>query len=206
MKQQEKSQKTRERILAAALTEFGRKSYEAASVNSICEAGQVSKGLLYHNFKSKDELYLHCVGVCYDRMTACMKEHASQSRNPRERLQNFLMVRQQFFAENPGLANIFFNTVLYPPRQLTEELALLRRDFDAYLEEEYRSILAQISLRDGISADMALEYFALVQEMFNGYHRRYLERGEEIEYRAGMHEEKLVGMVEVLLYGIAEKE
>lgn len=137
MKQQEKTQKTRERILAAALTEFGSKSYEAASVNSICEAGQVSKGLLYHNFKSKDELYLHCVGVCYDRMTACMKEHASQSRNPRERLQNFLMVRQQFFAENPGLANIFFNTVLYPPRQLTEELALLRRDFDAYLEEEY---------------------------------------------------------------------
>lgn len=206
MKQQEKTQKTRERILAAALTEFGSKSYEAASVNSICEAGQVSKGLLYHNFKSKDELYLHCVGVCYDRMTACMKEHASQSRNPRERLQNFLMVRQQFFAENPGLANIFFNTVLYPPRQLTEELALLRRDFDAYLEEEYRSILAQISLRDGISADMALEYFALMQEMFNGYFQKKARQCGDFHPLIEDHEDQLSGMLDILLYGIAKEK
>lgn len=47
------TQKTKERILAAALEEFGRKSYDAASVNSICEAGQIPKGLIYHNFKGK---------------------------------------------------------------------------------------------------------------------------------------------------------
>lgn len=47
MKQQEKTQKTRERILAAALAEFGSKSYDAASINSICEAGGIPKGLLY---------------------------------------------------------------------------------------------------------------------------------------------------------------
>ena len=51
MKKQEKTQKTKERILAAALEEFGSKSYDAASVNSICEAGQIPKGLIYHNFK-----------------------------------------------------------------------------------------------------------------------------------------------------------
>ena len=64
MKQQEKTQKTRERILAAALEEFGRKSYDAAAINSICEAGQIPKGLLYHNFKNKDQLYLACVALC----------------------------------------------------------------------------------------------------------------------------------------------
>ncbi len=36
MKQEEKTKRTRERILEAALTEFGTKRYEAASISSIC--------------------------------------------------------------------------------------------------------------------------------------------------------------------------
>ena len=44
MRKQEKTQKTKERILAAALEEFGRKSYDAASVNSICRRGRFPKG------------------------------------------------------------------------------------------------------------------------------------------------------------------
>lgn len=61
MKKQEKTQKTKERILAAALQEFGTKSYDTASINSICEIGKIPKGLIYHNFEGKDELYLLCV-------------------------------------------------------------------------------------------------------------------------------------------------
>ena len=46
MKQQEKTQRTQERILAAALVEFGEKGYEAASINAICAESQIPKGLL----------------------------------------------------------------------------------------------------------------------------------------------------------------
>ena len=67
MKQEEKTKRTRERILEAALTEFGTKRYEAASISSICSKNHLSKGLLYHNFGSKDELYLYCVRYVYDR-------------------------------------------------------------------------------------------------------------------------------------------
>lgn len=205
MKQQEKTRLTRERILSAALAEFGGKSYDTASVNSICEAGQVPKGLLYHNFKSKDELYLQCVGICYERMTIFMKEHIVPDGNPRERLQNFLLVRQQFFAQNPSLANIFFNAVLNPPLHLTEDLALLRRDFDAYLEEEYRSILARLPLREGITADMAIEYFGAVQEMFNGRFQKKARQGGDFQTLIRDHENQLSGILDILLYGIAKE-
>ena len=92
MKKQEKTQITKERILAAAFTEFGSKSYDVASVNSICETGQISKGLLYHNFKGKDELYLICVKNCYDEMLAALKAQPFEIRNAKESLQNFLMI------------------------------------------------------------------------------------------------------------------
>lgn len=206
MKQQEKTQKTRERILLAALAEFGSKSYDAASINGICEAGQIPKGLLYHNFRNKDELYLQCVDICYRRMTDFMKEQTAESPDPRQRLQNFLLVRQRFFAENPNLANIFFNAVLYPPRHLTDDLALLRRDFDTYLEQQYLAILAQIPLRDGISTGMALEYFAVVQEMFNGYFQKKARQCGDFHALIEDHEDRLSGILDILLYGIAKNK
>lgn len=205
MKQQEKTQKTRERILAAALEEFGRKSYDAAAINSICEAGQIPKGLLYHNFKNKDQLYLACVALCYERMTAYMKAHAEDTGDARRALQSFLLTRQRFFAENPHLANIFFNTVLYPPRHLQQDLALLRRDFDAYLTQRYRAILAHLTLREGISTEMALDYFSAIQEMFNSYFQKRAQAEGDYHALIGDHEDKLSGMMDILLYGIARE-
>lgn len=205
MKQQEKTQKTRERILAAALEEFGRKSYDAAAINSICEAGQIPKGLLYHNFKNKDQLYLACVELCYERMTAYMKVNADTTGDARRALQSFLLTRQRFFAENPHLANIFFNTVLYPPHHLQPELALLRRDFEAYLMERYRAILDQLTLREGISTEMALEYFSAIQEMFNSYFQKRAQAEGDYHALIEDHEDKLSGMLDILLYGIARE-
>lgn len=120
MKKQEKTRKTKDRILAAALEEFGSKSYDAASINSICETGQIPKGLLYHNFKGKDELYLLCVKACYDELAAALKAQFSEIWDAKEGLQNLLIIRQRFFQENPCYANSFFNAVLQPPKHLKE--------------------------------------------------------------------------------------
>ena len=57
MKKEEKTGLTKERILLAAMEEFGEKGYAAASLNNICAAG-IPKGLLYHNYENKDALYL----------------------------------------------------------------------------------------------------------------------------------------------------
>ena len=60
MKKEEKTEITKCKILAAAIQEFGANGYAAGSVNNICKTG-INKGLIYHNYKDKDELYLVCV-------------------------------------------------------------------------------------------------------------------------------------------------
>jgi TetR/AcrR family transcriptional regulator len=47
-----------ERILNAALKEFARNGYEKASTNEIVKEAEISKGLLFHYFKNKKELFL----------------------------------------------------------------------------------------------------------------------------------------------------
>lgn len=205
MKKQEKTQKTKERILAAALAEFGSKSYDAASVNSICEAGQVPKGLLYHNFAGKDELYLQCVKMCYDEMTSIMKAQSLEIRDAKESLQQVLLLRQTFFQENPGYANIFFNAVLYPPRHLRQELAQLRAAFDEYVRGLYLAILDCLTLRDGITKEAALEYFFFASEMFNEYFQRKAEESGNYRELIEDHEGRLSTLFDIMFYGVAKE-
>ena len=49
----------RERIVNAALNEFAIRGYEKASTNEIVKEAEISKGLLFHYFKSKKQLYLY---------------------------------------------------------------------------------------------------------------------------------------------------
>ena len=205
MKQEEKTQKTKQRILDAAIAEFGSKSYDAASVNSICEAGHISKGLLYHNFSGKDELYLQCVQCCYDEMTAFLKAQPLKIQNVKESLETVLMLRQRFFSENPCYANIFFNAILQPPAHLTHKLAQLRSGFEEYFSQCYREMLGRLTLRKGITPAMALEYFSAVWEMFNGYFQKKAMQSGDYRALIEAHENKLSGIFDIMLYGIAEQ-
>ena len=54
MKRQEKNQKTKRRILDGALSEFSEQGYGASSINALCSAQGISKGIIYHYFKTKD--------------------------------------------------------------------------------------------------------------------------------------------------------
>lgn len=115
MRKEEKTRRTYERILSAAIAEFGTKSYDSASLTTLCNENQISKGLVYHNFKNKDELYLKCVEKCFCEMTAYFRRMESKAGSMGENIQNLLNMRQKFFQENPYYCNIFFNTVLQPP-------------------------------------------------------------------------------------------
>ncbi len=205
MKKQEKTQKTKERILAAAIKEFGSKSYDAASVNSICEAGQIPKGLIYHNFKGKDELYLLCVKTCYDEMTEALKVNSFEIQNAKEGLENLLMIRQRFFREKPYYANIFFNAVLQPPKHLVQELAKLRSGFDEYFRQCCLAILDCLSLRGCITREMALEYILNVSEMFNSYFQKKTKQSGNYRELIEDHEGRLSAIFDIMLYGVAEE-
>lgn len=55
---EESRQQTRTRLLEAAVQVFSRRGYQAATVDEIAEAAGYSKGAVYSNFSSKEELFL----------------------------------------------------------------------------------------------------------------------------------------------------
>ena len=163
MKKEEKTKQTCEKIVHAATIEFGSRSYDAVSLNAICGKYQIAKGLIYHNFKNKDELYLYCVKKSFEKLMSYMEEGKEEAKTAREEIRIFLERREVFFAENPYDRNIFFNVMLYPAEHLKEALFGVMERYDAYIREQYRHLLSKIRLREGISMEMAVEYLSLFQ-------------------------------------------
>lgn len=206
MKKEEKTKLTCEKIVRAAIVEFGTKSYEAASLNTICSENQISKGLIYHNFKNKDELYLVCVKECYQAMMLHQQKIKPAFSSAKKNLEELLRARQEFFEKYPHYAQIFFNSLLQPPQHLKEELKELRKGYDTYVRKRYAELLNELPLRKGISRDKAVEYLMIFQEMYNGYFRELSFAHENIHTLIAAHENKISELLDVMLYGIVSEE
>jgi TetR/AcrR family transcriptional regulator len=58
-----------DRIINAALKEFTQKGYNTASTNEIVKEANISKGLLFHYFKNKKQLFLFLYDYCVELTT-----------------------------------------------------------------------------------------------------------------------------------------
>lgn len=55
-----------DRIVNAAIKEFAQKGYDVASTNQIVKEAGISKGLLFHYFQNKKQLYFFLFDYCYE--------------------------------------------------------------------------------------------------------------------------------------------
>ena len=116
MKREEKNQQMRRRIMDSALAEFSGQGYGASSVNNICSAQGISKGIIYHYFKTKDELFLACVKECFSLLTAYLSKRMQQGEGTaRERLEQYFTCRMAFFASHPIYQRLFCEAIVSPP-------------------------------------------------------------------------------------------
>ncbi len=56
---------TREKILEAGLQVFARRGYHAATIGEVARAASLSHGLVYHYFKSKEEILLELTALAF---------------------------------------------------------------------------------------------------------------------------------------------
>jgi AcrR family transcriptional regulator len=202
MKREKKNLQSRQRILEGALKEFSEKSYVEASLNSICNDNDISKGIIYHYYKDKDELYLLCVKECFDALTSYLSDAVKTLNGTvEEHLRGYFDARIHFFHENPLYLNLFCYTIINPPIHLLNAISEIRSEFDALNISVLTELLERVSLRPGVTVPEVVEDFRAYQDYFNA---RYLSlqqvhSNESILYE---HEERCHHQLKILLYGV----
>lgn len=200
MKKEEKTAKSKEKIILSAIKLIGEKGYDAFTISSLCTINNISKGLMYHNFSGKDDLYLQCVKRCYTDLINFLQRE-TEIPNINEYIERRLI----FFRENPEYARIFFESIIYTNNKLYEEIQEIRKDLVELNRKVYFQLIKSIKLRDGISEDVAMEHFNLIQNMLNGYLSSYIFRGKDIEIIVEEQEKNLQNMLDLIIYGIGKK-
>ena len=198
MKRAERTELTVSKIQEAALEEFGANGYSGGTINNICKRG-INKGLIYHNFKDKDELYLACLEISCKKLVSMIEESGCVS----DQLQ-YMELRMHFFTEYPNEAHIFFEAILQPQERLRERIEQILEPFEEMNEKIYRRVVSGITLRDGITEEDAIDYFRQMQRMFNGYFSSLAYRCMTLEKRIREHELSLSKLLDFMLYGIAK--
>lgn len=200
MKKSEKTEITIAKIMESAMTEFGINGYAGGTVNNICKTG-INKGLIYHNFAGKDELYLACLKNSCDKFVAYVSENDGT-----EDLKGYMKARMDFFHSYPKEAHIFFDAILNPPKHLSDEIEKTLTEFNRLNDRICKKTLEKLILREGIRTEDVLSYFHLMQTTLNGYFSSPAFQNVVWKEKVKMHETIIPKLLDLMLYGIAKGE
>lgn len=195
MKQEDKNRKSREHILSYAFAEFAAQGYVGASVNAICAAGGISKGLLYHYYADKDTLYLACVERCFQELTAALEDQLSAQTVTSDQ---YFDARLRYFGEHPQYQRLFCDAVVNAPAHLHEAIAACRASFDALNETLLTAILQKETLAEGISIPDAIRQLRVFEDCVSSY----LKNAGPQERMTDQHNRLCRQTFHTMLYGL----
>lgn len=202
MNREEKNQLTRRRILDSALAEFSEQGYGASSINTISSANGLSKGIIYHYYPTKDDLYLACVEECFNLLASYLKDHTgSESGTAEEQLEHYFNVRLDFFMHFPVYQRIFCDAVITPPLLLKDAVCKRKSCFDQMNADILNRLLEPLALRADISRQEVVDTFRQYQDFINA--RFQMASAEEIDIRE--HEKACRRALSILLYGVIDR-
>lgn len=205
MKQQERQERSRREILEAAMEEFGAHNYEDVTMEGICSRHAISKGMMYHYYSNKDELFLLCVQAVLEQMKERIERDipSLEGQETLERTRNYFLLREIFFREHPKLKNIFECAMLRTPKHLRESIQELRRPLRELNRAFFQNIISQLRLRPTVEAEEAARYFEGIESVFWELMAQYRSKEEIFD----LHSFSLQAgrLLELVLFGIAQQ-
>ncbi len=155
---------SRRKILMAAIAEFGEKGYEAASTNQICRQAEISKGLLFHYYKTKQALFVEALEQCLEDIQSVTRTNPEPGLSLSGRVQALCRDQMNFFAAHFHHF-MMLEEVLSDNRECgLPMVGQLRKRADALRSERYRCFLEQCPLRPEFDREIALELLLGVSE------------------------------------------
>ncbi|WP_236242792.1 TetR/AcrR family transcriptional regulator [Streptomyces sp. CC228A] len=123
-----------QQMLDAAVRVFGRRGYQAASMDEIAEAAGVSKPLVYLYLTSKDALFSACIRREASALKAAIERAAADARRSPERtLWSALLAFFSHTAQHPDGWAILHRQARTHGEPFAAEVASLRAEIVAYV-------------------------------------------------------------------------
>jgi len=118
---QRNPERTRRRLLQAAVKLFARHGFHAVSVDQIVAAARVNKRMVYHYFGNKDGLFEAALADVYRRIEQVEFHAVERGRTASEKLSRLLASYFEFLDDEPEFTRLLQWENLEKGRHLTKE-------------------------------------------------------------------------------------
>lgn len=148
----------RSRILEAALKEFAAKGYKKASTNTIVREANVSKGLLFHYFISKKDLYVFIVESALDAISQELNDGVNfADRDVIKRISTSAIIKIESYIKHPLFSQIFETVQFVEDEEIQERIGKKQQ---LIADETYKKLFANIDyylFRDRLNVERCLD-------------------------------------------------
>ncbi|MBC1341290.1 TetR/AcrR family transcriptional regulator [Listeria welshimeri] len=165
----------RVKILEAAMEEFTEKGYQAASTNKICAKAEVSKGLIFHYFGSKEKLYIAAVSYAIDFAA----NEVSLEREPWADFVEMAIwstkMKLDFNRKYPAVFGLIMQAYGNPPTELKGKLDGF---FDKAIEQskaQMNQVLSEMKLKKDVNMDATHKVMAALFQYITEKSTIYLQ-------------------------------
>jgi TetR/AcrR family transcriptional regulator len=119
-----------DRILNAAIKEFAQKGYENASTNEIVKEAGISKGLLFHYFQNKKQLFLFLYDHCVDLMVNEVLGKIDFSETDFfARVRQTALVKMELLKKHPNVMRFVESAYMDDSREVRLEIESKQKEF-----------------------------------------------------------------------------
>lgn len=154
MTQEERSEKSRQQILDAALKLFSHKGYGATSVRDIAEEADLSKGNVYHHFPDKEAIFRALIDRYFEAMSSpdFPFNRALGTGSFPENLEAIgLSIREVIRDYREYVALIYVDVVEFDGTHVRKFYANMADRFNAFLKASGMEAELEQKLADGLS-------------------------------------------------------
>jgi AcrR family transcriptional regulator len=158
----------RQVLLDAAVRVFAEKGYHAARVGDIAEEAGVAYGLLYHYFRSKEEVLETIFRTTWTNMIATVGSIAETGDPAREQLRKVTEVILRTWRRDPDLVRVLVREVTRSPQlqRQVDEIAAALLSLQAIVE----SGQAAGEFRDDVDARLvSVVWYGALEEILTGW-------------------------------------
>lgn len=109
-RQQQRSLRTQQKLLNAALEAFAENGFKGTSTRDIAERAGVHHPLITYHFRNKEELWRAAADQVFSRFIEVLRavREETASRGPRERMAAMIRAYVHYAADNPALHKVLF--------------------------------------------------------------------------------------------------
>jgi len=118
-------ERTSQRILNAAITEFADKGLSGARVDTIAARAKVNKRMLYHYFGDKEALYVAVMEKAYEGIRTAERELDLGAFPPVDAIRELIHFTFQYFIEHPEFIRLLNNENLHGARYIRRSARIL---------------------------------------------------------------------------------